>query len=119
LGFAGDYVEMMWKMLQHDKPDVYVIASGEAHTIREFVEEAGKVCGFVLRWEGSDENEMGIDQNTGNILVKVNPKYYRPAEVELLLGNAEKAQKVLGWRVKIDFQSLCQMMMKADIERIR
>jgi GDPmannose 4,6-dehydratase len=118
-GFAGDYVEMMWKMLQHDKPDVYVIASGETHTIREFVEEAGRVCGFVVRWEGSDENEIGIDQNTGNVLVKVNPKYYRPAEVELLLGNTEKAQKVLGWRTKVDFQSLCQMMMKADIERVR
>jgi GDPmannose 4,6-dehydratase len=116
-GFAGDYVEMMWKMLQHDKPDVYVVASGETHTIREFVEAAGKVCGFTLRWEGSDENETGIDQSTGKILVKVNPKFYRPAEVELLLGNAGKAQKVLGWQAKVDFQSLCQMMMKADIER--
>jgi GDPmannose 4,6-dehydratase len=118
-GFAGDYVEMMWKMLQHDKPDVYVIASGEAHTIREFAEEAGKVCGFDLQWEGRDENEIGIDCNTGNVLVKVNPKYYRPAEVELLLGNAEKAQKVLGWRTKVGFQSLCQMMMQADIERAK
>jgi GDPmannose 4,6-dehydratase len=116
-GFAGDYVEMMWKMLQHDRPDVYVIASGETHTIREFVEEAGQVCGFAMKWEGNDENEIGIDRNTGKVLVKVNPKYYRPAEVELLLGNADKARKILGWQAKVDFQSLCQMMVKADIER--
>jgi GDPmannose 4,6-dehydratase len=116
-GFAGDYVEMMWKMLQHDKPDVYVIASGETHTIREFVEEAGKVCKFAIRWEGDKESEVGIDLNTGKTLVKVNPKYYRPAEVEILLGNAEKAQKLLGWKAKVDFQALCQMMMHADIER--
>jgi GDPmannose 4,6-dehydratase len=109
----------MWKMLQHDKPDVYVIASGETHTIREFVEEAGKVCGFSIRWEGKDENETGVDQNTGKVLVKVNPKYYRPAEVEILLGNAEKAKRVLGWEPKVDFLSLCRMMMTADIERLQ
>jgi GDPmannose 4,6-dehydratase len=118
-GFAGDYVEMMWKMLQHDNPDVYVISSGETHTIREFVEEAGKVCGFNIRWNGTDENEIGIEEKTGRILVKVNPRYYRPAEVELLLGNSEKAKHILDWNARVDFKSLCQMMMNVDIERTK
>jgi GDPmannose 4,6-dehydratase len=118
-GFAGDYVEIMWKMLQHDKPDVYVISSGETHTIREFAEETGKICGFDIRWKGYNENEIGFDSKTGKILVKVNPKYYRPAEVDLLLGNSEKARKVLGWGAKVDFKSLCRMMMTADIERLK
>jgi GDPmannose 4,6-dehydratase len=118
-GFAGDYVEIMWKMLQHDKPDVYVVSSDETHTIREFAEETGVTCGFDLRWEGCDEHEIGYDRNTGKILVKVNPKYYRPAEVDLLLGNSEKARKVLGWEAKVNFKSLCRMMMTADIERAK
>jgi GDPmannose 4,6-dehydratase len=117
-GFAGDYVEMMWKMLQYDKPDVYVVSSGETHAIHEFVEEAGRVCGFAIRWEGSNENEAGIDQNSGRILVKVNPKYYRPAEVDFLVGNSEKAQRTLDWHIKVKFKELCQMMMRADLERI-
>jgi GDPmannose 4,6-dehydratase len=116
-GFAGDYVEMMWKMLQHDKPDTYVVATGETHTIREFVEETGKVCGFKIGWTGSSENEVGTDEKSGKVIVKVNPKYYRPAEVELLIGNSEKATKTLSWKAKVDFKSLCQMMMNADIER--
>jgi GDPmannose 4,6-dehydratase len=118
-GFAGDYVEMMWKMLQHDKPDIYVISSGETHSIREFVEESGKTCGFALKWEGRDENEMGIDQKSGKVLVKVNPKYYRPAEVDLLLGNSEKAKKTLDWHIKVDFKALCRMMMETDIARVK
>jgi GDPmannose 4,6-dehydratase len=116
-GFAGDYVEMMWNMLQHDKPDTYVIATGKMHTIREFVEEAGKVCGFEIEWKGINENEVGLDKKSGKLLVRVNPQYYRPAEVELLIGNSEKARKVLGWEAKVDFKSLCKMMMNADIER--
>jgi GDPmannose 4,6-dehydratase len=116
-GFAGDYVEMMWKMLQHDQPDTYVIATGETHSIREFVEEAGSFCGFDLEWKGEKENEIGIDKKTGKIIVKVNAKYYRPAEVDLLVGNPEKAKKILGWTKKIDYKELCKMMIKADIER--
>jgi GDPmannose 4,6-dehydratase len=116
-GFAGDYVEMMWKMLQHDKPDVYVISSGKTHTIREFAEEAAKVCGFDISWHGNNENEFGIDKKTEKILVRVNTKYYRPAEVDLLLGNSDKAKKILGWNPEIDFKSLCKMMMDADIDR--
>lgn len=116
-GFAGDYVEMMWKMLQHDKPDTYVIATGETHTIREYVEEAGKICKFDIEWQGSGVSEVGIDKKTGRTLVKVNPKFYRPADVELLIGNPEKARRVLGWEVKVRFQELCAMMMESDIRR--
>jgi GDPmannose 4,6-dehydratase len=116
-GFAGDYVEMMWKMLQHDKPDTYVVATGETHTIREFVEEAGKFCGFKIKWCGINENEIGIDEKTGKTIVKVNSQFYRPAEVELLIGNPEKARKVLNWKAKVDFKSLCKMMVDADILR--
>jgi GDPmannose 4,6-dehydratase len=118
-GFAGDYVEMMWKMLQHDKSDTYVVATGETHTIREFVEEAGNVCGFDIEWNGNNEYEVGIDAKTGVTVVKVNPQFYRPAEVEALTGNPEKAKKILGWNAKVDFKSLCAMMMNTDIERAR
>jgi len=118
-GYSGDYVEMMWKMLQHDRPDTYVIATGETHTIREFVEEAGAHCGYELNWEGSDETEIGIDRKTGKIIVRINPKYYRPAEVELLIGDSEKAKKELNWNAKVNFKSLCRMMMLADIERVK
>jgi len=118
-GYSGDYVEMMWKMLQHDKPDTYVIATGETHSIREFVEETGKHCGYELQWEGSEETEVGIDIKTGKIIVKVNPQFYRPAEVEILIGNPEKAKKILNWNAQIDFKALCRMMMLADIERVK
>jgi len=116
-GFAGDYVEMMWLMLQQDESDTYVAATGETHSIREFVEEAGKVCGFDIEWHGKNEDEIGIDRNTKKTVVKLNPVFYRPAEVEILLGNPEKAQKKLGWKPKVDFKGLCEMMMKADIAR--
>jgi GDPmannose 4,6-dehydratase len=118
-GFAGDYVEMMWKMLQHDTPDVYVISSDETHTIREFVEEVGKFCGFDIQWEGRGQNEIGTDRKTGKIIVKVNPKYYRPAEVEFLHGCSQKAKKELNWEKKVDFKALCKMMIFSDIERIK
>lgn len=118
-GFAGDYVEMMWLMLQQDNPDTYVIATGETHTIREFAEEATKILGYKIKWEGKDENEIGIDEKSGKILVKVNPKFYRPAEVDLLLGDSSKAEKVLGWKRKVGYKELCKMMVEADIERIK
>jgi GDPmannose 4,6-dehydratase len=117
-GYSGDYVEMMWKMLQHDKPDFYVIATGERHSIRGFVEEAGKHCGYELNWESSEETEVGIDKKTGKTIVKVNPQFYRPAEVEILIGNPEKAKKILNWNAQVDFKALCRMMMLADIERV-
>ena len=118
-GFAGDYVEMMWKMLQCEKPDTFVIASGETHSIREFVEIAGSQCGFAIKWEGEKENEVGIDKNTGKIVVKVNPRFYRPAEVDILIGNAEKAKQILGWQTRVNFEELCILMMKTDIERAK
>ena len=116
-GFAGDYVEGMWLMLQQDTPDTYVLSTGETHAIREFVEEAAKVCGWEIEWHGSEDNEVGIDKRTGKTLVKVNPKYYRPAEVDLLLGNPAKAEKVLGWKRKVSYKELCKMMIEKDIER--
>jgi len=116
-GFAGDYVEMMWLMLQQNIADTFVIATGENHSIREFVEETGKICGFDIEWHGKGENETGIDKTTKKVLVKVNPVFYRPAEVELLLGNPEKAQRKLGWKPKVSFKELCKMMMTADIKR--
>ncbi|MCL2888279.1 MAG: GDP-mannose 4,6-dehydratase [Elusimicrobia bacterium] len=118
-GFAGDYVEAMWLMLQQEVSDTYVVASGTTHMIREFVEEAGKVCGFDIEWQGKDEKETGVDKKTGKIVVKVNPEFYRPAEVELLLGSPAKAEKVLGWKRKVDYKSLCKMMMEKDIERAK
>ncbi|MBR7158497.1 MAG: GDP-mannose 4,6-dehydratase [Alphaproteobacteria bacterium] len=118
-GFAGDYVEMMWLMLQQDKPDTYVVATGETHAIREFVEEAGKCCGFDIEWQGENENEKGIDKKTGKVIVQVNPKFYRPAEVELLIGNPAKAEAKLGWKRKVDYKALCKMMMDKDIERAK
>jgi GDPmannose 4,6-dehydratase len=118
-GFAGDYVEMMWKMLQYNEPDTYVIATGETHSIRDFVQEAGMHCGFDIEWKGEKEEEIGIDKNSGKIIVKVNKKFYRPAEVELLLGNADKAKKVLEWTAKTGFKDLCKMMVEKDIERLK
>ncbi len=116
-GFAGDYVEMMWLMLQQDKPDTYVIATGETHPIRDFVEEAGKVCGFDIEWQGSGMDEIGVDKKTDKTIVRVNPKFYRPAEVDILIGNPKKASEQLGWKPKTTYQDLCHMMMKADLER--
>jgi GDPmannose 4,6-dehydratase len=99
-GFAGDYVEMMWKMLQHKEPDTYVIATGKTHSIRDFVNETGKHCDFDIEWEGAKEKEIGINKKTNKCVVIVNKKFYRPAEVDLLLGNAEKTKNVLGWTAK-------------------
>jgi len=118
-GYSGDYVEMMWKMLQHYVPDNYVIATGETHSIREFIEESCKYCGYEIGWKGNNEKEIGIDKKTNRVIIKVNPKFYRPAEVELLIGNPEKAKKILNWKAKINFKSLCRMMMLADIERVK
>ena len=116
-GFAGDYVEGMWLMLQQDKPDTYVLSTGETHPIRDFATLAGKYAGFDIEWQGEGENEIGIDRKTGKTVVKVNPKFFRPAEVELLLGDPTKAKKVLGWEQKVSYEGLCKMMVEKDIER--
>ncbi|CNK63136.1 GDP-mannose 4,6-dehydratase [Yersinia proxima] len=116
-GFAKEYVEGMWRMLQADVPDTFVLATNRTETVRDFVSMAFKAAGFNLRFEGKDEHEVGIDVATGKTLVKVNPKFYRPAEVELLIGNPQKAKDVLGWEPKTTLEELCQMMVDEDLRR--
>lgn len=113
-GFAGDYVEGMWLILQQDKPQDYVLATNETHTVREFCELAFAAAGMKLRWEGSGVDEKGYDAETGKLLVDVDSKFFRPAEVELLWGDSTKAEKELGWKRKVDFPSLVKMMVDAD-----
>lgn len=117
-GFAGDYVEAMYEMLQQDKADDYVVSTGETHTVREFVEKSLKVAGYNIIWEGKDENEVGKDKKTGKILVKINPEFYRPGEVPLLLGDNSKIKTVLGWTPKVKFHQLVEMMMEGDLEKV-
>ena len=117
-GFAGDYVKGMWMMLQQDTPGDYVLATNETHTVREFVEAAFQELGISIKWEGTGVNEKGYDAESGRLLVDVNPEFYRPAEVEFLWGNAEKAQKALGWERNVDFRGLVSMMMDADLRSI-
>ena len=113
-GHAKEYVYAMWLMLQADKPDDYVCATGETHTVRAFVEKAFSVINRTITWEGKDENEVGKDQN-GKIVIRVDPKYYRPTEVDLLLGNPAKIKKNLGWECKIKFEELAKEMVEADL----
>ncbi len=117
-GFAGDYVEGMWLMLQQNKADDYVLATNETHTVREFVEAAFTELGITIRWEGKGVNEKGYDSETGRLLVDVNPEFYRPAEVEFLWGDPTKAEKELGWKRNVDFKKLVAMMMDADLRKI-
>lgn len=117
-GFAGDYVEGMWRILQQEKPGDYVLATNETHTVREFVELAFKEVGIDLKWQGTGVDEKGIDKKTGKVLVDVNPKYFRPAEVELLWGDYTKAEKELGWKRKVSFKGLVSMMVDSDMKEI-
>ncbi len=112
-GFAGDYVEAMWLMLQQDVPDDYVIATGETHSVREFCDVCFSALDLPLTWKGSGEDEKGYASD-GRLLVQVDPRYYRPAEVDLLLGDCTKARKQLGWEPKVTFQQLAKMMVEAD-----
>ena len=117
-GFAGDYVEGMWRILQQEKPGDYVLATNETHTVREFVELAFKEVGIEIAWKGAGVSEKGYDKETGRILVDVNPRYFRPAEVEFLWGDPSKAEKELGWKRKVDFRGLVAMMVDADMKQI-
>ena len=119
-GYAKDYVECMWLILQQEKPDDYVIATGQYHTVREFATLAFKEVGIELRWEGEGVNEKGIDVKTGKILVEVDPKYFRPAEVDQLLGDPSKAKKVLGWNPqKTSFEELVRIMVQHDMKKVK
>ena len=119
-GYARDYVECMWLMLQHDTPEDFVIATGEQHSVREFTERAFREVGINLRWEGEGINERGIDTATGRVLVEVDPKYFRPAEVETLLGDPAKAKKLLGWNPsKTSFEELVRIMVRHDVAYIQ
>lgn len=118
-GYAKDYVECMWLMLQYEKPEDFVVATGEAHSVREFCTLAFKYAGIELKWEGEGVNEKGIDAKTGKVLVEVDEKYFRPAEVEQLLGDATKAQTLLGWNPrKTSFEDLVKIMVESDLKAI-
>lgn len=114
-GYAGDYVEGMWRMLQQDEPDDYVLATGETHTIREFCELAFKEVGVDIGWQGGGVDEEGINVKTGKTVIKINPQFFRPAEVDLLLGDPAKAEQKLGWKRKVDFPGLVKMMVANDL----
>jgi GDPmannose 4,6-dehydratase len=114
-GFAGDYVEAMWLILQQDKPDDYVIATGETHSVREFTELAFKEAGINLEWEGEGVNEIGRDVDSGRILVEVDPTFYRSTEVDLLIGDSSRAREKLGWKTRVSFEELVRMMVKSDL----
>ena len=116
-GYAKEYVEGMWRILQAERPDTFVLATNRTETVRDFVSMAFKAAGFTLRFEGKDEQEVGIDVATGKILVRVNPKFFRPAEVDLLIGNPARAKEILGWEPKTSLEQLCQMMVEADLRR--
>lgn len=116
-GFAKDYVEGMWRMLQADEPDTYVLATNRTETVRDFVTLACKAADIQIEWQGKGEAEKAIDTSTGKTIVAVNPRFYRPAEVELLIGDPSKAREKLGWEPKTTLEELCQMMVEADLHR--
>ena len=116
-GFAGDYVEGMWRILQQDKPGDYVLATNETHTVREFVELAFAEVGVTVEWKGTGVEEKGYDKATGKLLVDVNPEFFRPAEVEFLWGDASRAERELGWKREVSFPQLVQMMVDEDMKK--
>jgi len=118
-GHARDYVEGMWLMLQQPSPEDFVLATGETHSVREFVEKSFRNLGITLRWQGQGVEEQAIDVKTGIAVVKIDPRYFRPAEVELLLGNPAKAEKLLGWKRKVNFDALVKEMVEADIQAVK
>ncbi len=117
-GYAKDYVESMWLMLQQDKPDDYVISTGETHSVREFVEVCANELGFDLEWDGKGLNEIGIDKQTGKKIIAINPKFFRPAEVDVLQGDSTKARNKLGWKPRVTFNELAKLMVKADLYEV-
>ena len=116
-GYAPEYVEGMWRMLQAEKPGDYVMATGETHSVREFIEESFSVLGEELDWQGEGESEVGMLKSSGKTVVTINPRYYRPTEVELLIGDPSKAEKELGWKPKTKFKDLVKIMVEADFKK--
>jgi GDPmannose 4,6-dehydratase len=118
-GFAPEYVEAMWRMLQQPAPDDFVIATGEKHSVRQFIERSFAELEMPLEWVGKDENEKGVLKSNGQVVVEIDSRYYRPTEVDLLVGDASKARKALGWSPTVTFDSLVRIMVKADVEMVR
>ncbi|MBW8375460.1 GDP-mannose 4,6-dehydratase [Stenotrophomonas sp.] len=116
-GFAKEYVEGMWRMLQAEEPDTFVLATNRTETVRDFVQMAFKGAGIEVEFRGSDQAETAVDVATGRTVMRINPKFHRPAEVDLLIGNPEKAERVLGWKPQTTLEQLCQMMVEADLKR--
>ena len=116
-GFARDYVDGMWRMLQADEPDTFVLATNRTETVRDFVSMAFRAAGINLEFSGSDEQEVAVDTATGKVVMKVNPRFYRPAEVDLLIGDPGKAKSKLGWAPTTTLEELCKMMVEADLRR--
>jgi GDPmannose 4,6-dehydratase len=117
-GHARDYVEGMWMMLQQPKPGDYVLATGEAHTVRELVERAFAVVGRKIAWRGNGQDEIGVDEKTGDTLIEIDPNYFRPTEVDFLLGDPSKARRELGWKHRVSFNELIEEMVKSDLDQI-
>jgi GDPmannose 4,6-dehydratase len=115
-GYAKDYVEGMWRMLQQTKPDDYILATNETHTVRELIELAAKFVGFDIEWRGEGVKEEGFDTRTGKTIVKIDPAYFRPSEVDLLIGDYSKAKKELGWEPKVTFTQLVELMVNEDLK---
>lgn len=118
-GYAKEYVEAMWMMLQQDKADDYVVATGKTYTVRRFIELAFKHIGAEIVWQGQGVNEKGIRKDTGATVVEINPDYFRPSEVDLLVGDASKAKKILGWQAKTDLDELIRIMIESDLKQVR
>ena len=118
-GYAKEYVEAMWLMLQQEKPEDFVIATGKMYTVREFVEKAAKHVGFDIVWKGEGVDEKGYDKETGKLVVEVDPRYFRPAEVELLIGDPTKAREELGWEAKVDLDEMVKIMMENDLKEAK
>jgi GDPmannose 4,6-dehydratase len=117
-GFAKDYVDGMWRMLQAESPGTYVLATGRTETVRDFVSLTCKALDIEIAWQGGGVDEQGVDTRTGNVIVKVNPRFYRPAEVDMLIGNPAKAKKELNWMASTSLEELCAMMVQADLRRV-
>ena len=118
-GYSKDYVEAIWQILQQEKPDDFLIATGETHSVREFVEEVGKNLGYNIGWKGKGLEEVGFDTKTGKVLVKIDPEYFRPTEVDMLIGDSSKARKALKWKPKITFAKLAKVMTEADYKYVQ